>query len=402
MGRPVHLMGLVSDGGVHSHVNHLVALIKLCRRAGATPVVHMITDGRDTPPRSAEKFLGTVEHALASVRGHVSTVSGRYYAMDRDNRWERTEMAWNAAVRGEGRQARSAQDAIRKAYAATEDDEFILPTCIEGGERIHNDDSVIFFNFRKDRPRQMVGALFQPGFEHFDRGGFHAARVTCMMEYDQWFGLPFAFDHEVPGVTLGQVLSDAGIAQFHCAETEKYAHVTFFFNGGRSEPLPGEERLLIPSPKVPTYDLKPEMSAPEVAAAVVDALRSRTFPFIVVNFANGDMVGHTAVRESVIEAVEVLDREVGRVLDTAAEEGYSVILTADHGNCDEMVDPVTGEPHTQHTVYPVPCLILDEMPWRLSVGAGIDCIAPTVLSLMGLPRPQAMEGNSLLIAPVRV
>jgi 2,3-bisphosphoglycerate-independent phosphoglycerate mutase len=401
-GRPVHLMGLVSDGGVHSHINHLIALIKLCRRKGAVPVLHMFTDGRDTPPRSAASYLGPVQNALSSVGGRIVTVSGRYYAMDRDNRWERTEMAFNALVHARGRSAETAADAIRQAYAANEDDEFIVPTVIQGGEPIENGDSVVFFNFRKDRPRQTVSALFAPDFEHFDRGGFRGAEVTCMMAYDQRYGLPFAFDHETPAVTLCQVLSDTGIDHFHCAETEKYAHVTFFFNGGRGEPLPGEERLLIPSPKVATYDLKPEMSAPEVADAVVDALRSRQFPFIVVNFANGDMVGHTAVRSAVIEAVEVLDREVGRVLDAAEEEGFSVILTADHGNCDEMVDPVTGEPQTQHTVYPVPCLVVDEIPWRLSIGAGIESIAPTVLALMGLPKPSAMHGSSLLIAPVRV
>ncbi len=401
-GRPVHLMGLVSDGGVHSHINHLAALIKLCRRRGATPVVHMITDGRDTPPRSAETFLAPVEAALQHAGGCIGTVSGRYYAMDRDNRWDRTEMAWRAFVQGKGRAAASPREAIRQAYAAGEDDEFIVPTVIAGAERIENGDSVIFFNFRKDRPRQTVTALFNPDFDQFDRGDFRAADVTCMMEYDQWYGLPYAFDHETPIVTLGQVLEDAGLAQFHCAETEKYAHVTFFFNGGRGEPFPGEERVLIPSPKVATYDLQPEMSAAEVADTVVDALRSRSFPFVVVNFANGDMVGHTAVREAVIEAVEVLDREVGRVLDTALEEGYSIILTADHGNCDEMIDPVTGEPQTQHTVYPVPCLIIDETPWRLSIGSGIDSIAPTVLSLMGLPKPSAMEGPSLLVAPVKV
>ncbi|MEA3278231.1 MAG: 2,3-bisphosphoglycerate-independent phosphoglycerate mutase [Pseudomonadota bacterium] len=401
-GRPVHLMGLVSDGGVHSHVNHLVALIKLCRRKGATPVVHMFTDGRDTPPRSAASFLDPVESALAAVGGHIATVAGRYYAMDRDSRWERTEIAWRAMTEAKGRAAGSPAEAIRQAYAAGEDDEFIVPTVIAGGERVENGDSVIFFNFRKDRPRQTVSALSQQDFEHFDRGDFDGAQVTCMMEYDQWSGLPFAFDHEAPAVTLGQVLCDAGLSQFHCAETEKYAHVTFFFNGGRSEPFPGEERLLVPSPKVATYDLKPEMSAPEVADAVVDALHSRSFPFVVVNFANGDMVGHTAAREAVIEAVEVLDREVGRVLDAAVEEGYSIILTADHGNCDEMVDPITGDPHTQHTVYPVPCLIADEMPWRLSIGAGIESIAPTVLSLIGLPKPPAMHGESLLLAPVRL
>ncbi len=401
-GRPVHLMGLVSDGGVHSHVEHLVALIELCKQTGATPVVHLFTDGRDTAPRSAASYLDPVEDALSAAGGQIATVSGRYYAMDRDNRWERTEAAWRAMVEGEGRRAGSARDAIEKAYAAAQGDEFILPTVIDGGARIETGDNVISFNFRKDRPRQMVSAIFREGFDRFDRGGFRGADVTCMMEYDQLFGLPFAFDSEKPPVTLGRVLSDEGIPQFHCAETEKYAHVTFFFNGGHGDPLPGEERRLIPSPKVATYDMMPEMSASGVATAVVDALQSGQFPFIVVNFANGDMVGHTAVRESVIRAVEVLDHEVGRVLDAASQEGYSVILTADHGNCDEMVDPVTGEPQTQHTVYPVPCLIIDEKPWRLSVGAGIDRIAPTVLDLMGLAKPEAMQGESLLLSQIEL
>ena len=222
-----------------------------------------------------------------------------------------------------------------------------------------------------------------------------------MMRYDQTYKMPIAFHHESPGVTLGQILSDAGIRQFHCAETEKYPHVTFYFNGGQSEPLPGEDHYLIPSPRVETDDLKPEMSAPEVATAVVEALGRQEYPFIVVNFANGDMVGHTAVREAVIAAVEALDREVGRVLDAAVAAGYAVILTADHGNCDEMVDPVTQTPHTQHTLYPVPCLVIDPVPWNLSIGAGLDAIAPTVLALMGLPKPAAMHGHSLLLSPAR-
>jgi 2,3-bisphosphoglycerate-independent phosphoglycerate mutase len=359
----------------------------------------MITDGRDTPPRSAAEYLGALEHALGEAGGHIATVSGRYYAMDRDNRWERIEMAWQAVVEGRGRKAESARDAIRIAYERTEDDEFIAPTCIEGGARIEEGDSVIFFNYRKDRPKQIVRSLFQKDFNEFERGSFQSAEVTCLMEYDSAFGLPFAFEHEAPAITLCQVLSDARLPHFHCAETEKYAHVTFFFNGGRSEPMPHEVRELIPSPKVPTYDMQPEMSAPGVADAVIKALHSKDYPFIVVNFANGDMVGHTAVRESVIQAVEVLDEQVGRVMDAAVAEGYSVILTADHGNCDEMVDPVTGSPHTQHTLYPVPCLIIDKIPWRLSIGAGIDRIAPTVLALMGIPKPAAMPTESLLLMP---
>ncbi len=397
--RPIHLMGLVSDGGVHSHVQHLNALIKLCEQQGARPMVHMVTDGRDTPPRSASSYLDSVEASLERAGGRIATVSGRYYAMDRDNRWERTELAWRAMVDGEGRHAESARAAIEDAYAQGENDEFIRPTIVAGAELIEDGDQVIHINFRKDRPRQMVSAFFKPDFDAFDRRGVTGVKVTCMMEYDQSFALPFAFDHDMPKITLGQILSEDGLAQLRCAETEKYAHVTFFFNGGRDEPFPGEERILVPSPKVATYDLQPEMSAPEVADKVVEAIERRTFPFIVVNFANGDMVGHTAVREAVIAAVEALDREVGRVLDAAVEHGYSVILTSDHGNCDEMVDPVTGDPHTQHTLYPVPCLILDEVPWRLSVGGGINDIAPTVLQLMGIATPDAMDGRSLLLGP---
>ncbi len=398
-GRPVHLLGLVSDGGVHSHLSHLVALIELCARQGARPQVHVITDGRDTPPRSIEGYLPPLEAALEAAGGGIATLSGRYYSMDRDHRWERTEMAWRAMVDREGRTAATLREGITAAYAADEDDEFIRPTVIAGGEPILSGDPVIFFNFRKDRPRQTVTALFAEEFHHFDRRGFSPAAVTCLMEYDAGYKLPCAFRHEMPEVTVAKVVSDAGLAQFHCAETEKYAHVTFFYNGGTADPLPGEERSLIPSPRVATYDLQPAMSAPEVADSVIRALHSRRFPFIVVNFANGDMVGHTAVREAVVEAVEVLDREVGRVLDAARENGYSIILTSDHGNCDEMVDPVTADPHTQHSLYPVPCLIADETPWRLSIGAGIGSVAPTVLQLLGLPIPKEMHSRTLLLGP---
>jgi 2,3-bisphosphoglycerate-independent phosphoglycerate mutase len=399
--RPLHLLGLVSDGGIHSHIRHLTALIKLAKRNGARPMLHMITDGRDTPPRAAADYLAPLEEALNPADGRIATLSGRYYAMDRDNRWDRTRMAFDALVHRQGRQAASARAAIAAAYAAGEDDEFISPTLIEGGEAVRDDDTLIFFNFRKDRPRQTVAALFNPDFDQFDRGGFSRAAVTCMMEYDQWYGLPVAFDHETPSVTLGEVISDAGLAQLHCAETEKYAHVTFFFNGGQTDPYPKEDRILIPSPQVATYDLQPQMSAPEVAEALVGALNERKHAFIVANFANGDMVGHTAVREAILEAITVLDREVGRVIEAARANGYSVVLTADHGNCDEMIDPLSGDPHTRHTIYPVPCLVIDETPWILSVDGGIVDIAPTVLNLMGMPVPERMQGKSLLLKPAK-
>jgi 2,3-bisphosphoglycerate-independent phosphoglycerate mutase len=360
----------------------------------------MITDGRDTPPRSAKKYLRALDEALAAAGGVYSTVSGRYFAMDRDHRWDRTKLAFDAFVHGEGRRADSARSAIEQAYANDEDDEFIRPTVIDGGETIRDGDPVIFFNFRKDRPRQIVSALYNRELDAFDRGGFGAAEVSCMMEYDPWYGLPQAFPHEMPPVTLGEVLSDAGLPQFHCAETEKYAHVTFFFNGGRGDPFPGEERCLIPSPQVATYDLKPEMSAVEVGDAVVQAIAVGGYGFVVVNFANGDMVGHTGDLGAAVRAVETLDRQVGRVLDAAVAAGYSALVTADHGNCDLMVDPETDEPHTQHTTNPVPMLVVDRQRWVLRAAGGLADVAPTVLHLMGLPVCNAMSGTSLLVKPI--
>lgn len=399
--RPLHLIGLVSEGGVHSHLRHLLALVELCRRRGARPLLHLITDGRDTPPRSALASLASVEAALEGAGGAVATVMGRYFAMDRDTRWERTEAAWRAIVRSEGRRAGSAREAIAAAYEAGENDEFIKPTILPRAEPIVAGDRAVFFNFRKDRTRQLTAALFRGDFNHFDRGHYEPISVTCFTQYDSWYGLPYAFEQDRPRTTLAEIVSKAGLKQFHCAETEKYPHVTYFLNGGQGEAFSGEDRVIIPSPKVATYDLAPEMSADAVADAVVDAIRSRQYAFVVVNFANGDMVGHTAVPDAIIKAVETLDREAGRVLDCAVAEGCSAILTADHGNCDEMVDPATGEPHTQHTVYPVPCLIVDETPWQLSTGGGLANVAPTVLHLMGLKIPDTIQGQSLLLKPIR-
>jgi 2,3-bisphosphoglycerate-independent phosphoglycerate mutase len=398
--RPLHLLGLVSDGGVHSHVAHLLALIDLCRRKGARPLLHMITDGRDTAPKSALHGLAELEQSLAHAGGQIVTIAGRYYGMDRDRRWDRTERAWRAVVLGKGRRAATAQAAIEGAYASGKADEFINPTVIGGYRGITRGDPVVSFNFRKDRPRQIVAALARPDFEGFDRGEAPLVAVTCMMEYEHRLGLPFAFTPEAPAVTLNRILSDRGIRQLHCAETEKYAHVTYFFNGGSQDRLPGEDHRLIPSPQVATYDLKPEMSAPAVSDAVVRAIGEGGYGFIVVNFANGDMVGHTGDLRAAVRAVEALDRHVGRVLDAAVAAGYSVLLTADHGNCDLMVDPETDEPHTQHTTNPVPLLAVDEVRWVLAPSGGLADVAPTVLQLMGLEVPEAMSGRSLLIKPM--
>ncbi|SEQ08430.1 2,3-bisphosphoglycerate-independent phosphoglycerate mutase [Ectothiorhodospira magna] len=395
--RPLHLVGLVSDGGVHSHIRHLHALIELCGRHDARPVVHMITDGRDTAPKSSPTHVPALEQALAAHGGRIATVTGRYYAMDRDQRWERTQLAFDAMVHGKGIKASSAAAALTAAHEAGETDEFIKPRIIDKAGLIRAGDPVLFFNFRNDRPRQLTEALAQAAFSHFDRGNFTPAAVTCLTRYDARYELPVAFLPERPQVTLSRILSEAGLRQLHCAETEKYAHVTFFFNGGVEQPAPGEDHVMIPSPKVATYDLKPEMSAPEVAAATIKALQSGDYDFVLVNFANGDMVGHTAVYEAVVKAVEALDTAVGQVLDVAVDAGYSVILTADHGNCEELIDPATGEPHTQHSMYPVPCLIIDSTLWRLNSGAGLSAIAPTVLQLMGLTQPVEMTGKSLLL-----
>jgi 2,3-bisphosphoglycerate-independent phosphoglycerate mutase len=395
-GRPVHLLGLVSDGGVHSHLRHLLALMELCRRRRVPPLVHMVCDGRDTAPRAALAYLPPLERALEEAGGAVVTVMGRWFAMDRDRRWERVERAWRAVVLGKGRPAASSRAAIEAGYARGEGDEFIAPTVLPGYTGIQAGDVVISFNFRKDRPRQMVAALARLDFDGFDRGDSPLAAVTCMMEYDTRLGLPYAFEPERPAVTLSQVIGAAGLCQLHCAETEKYAHVTHFFNGGSGDLAPGEEHRLVPSPRVATYDLKPEMSAQEVADAVIEALRSGRFGFLLVNFANGDMVGHTGRRHAVLRALEALDTQVGRVLDAAVAAGWSAVLTADHGNCELLVDPLTDMPHTQHTTFPVPCVVIDRDYWRLAGRGGLADVAPTVLQLLGLPQPRAMTGRSLL------
>ncbi len=396
-GRPLHLMGLVSDGGVHSHLDHLKALILLCQRHGVTPQLHMITDGRDTAPQAALDYLPELEALLEECGGFIGSVSGRYYAMDRDQRWDRVKLAWDNLVHGEGIEADSAQQAIRDAYAAGDGDEFIKPSRMPRLDSPRAGDELVFFNFRNDRARQICAAFALERFDEFDRGADYApVTVTTMTYYDARLGAPVAFAPVRPEVTLASVIADAGLRQLHCAETEKYAHVTFFFNGGREPPFLGEDRKLIDSPRVATYDLQPEMSAPEVADAVVAALEGGEYAFIVVNFANGDMVGHTAKRDAIIQAVAALDREVGRVLEAARAQGYAVVLTADHGNCDEMIDPATGKPHTQHSNHPVPCMVIDDAVSGLVDGGNLSAIAPTVLQLMGIEQPAAMTGQSVI------
>ncbi len=394
----LHLLGLVSDGGIHSHLDHLLALIEMARDHGVRPLLHMITDGRDTAPNCATRFLDAVEPALETAGGAIVTITGRYFAMDRDNRWDRVKIAWQAIVEGECRQADNAREAIESAWAADQADEFIKPVRLPGYGKPKPGDQFMFFNFRNDRPRELTQALALSPFEGFDRGDeFRCFPMTTMTEYESGYNLPVVFDKESPKVTLGELIAKAGIKQYHSAETEKYPHVTFFFNGGRELPYTGEDREMVDSPKVATYDLQPQMSAYELCDLINAAIRKRRYGFIVCNFANGDMVGHTGVRDSVIQAVEVLDEVVGKVIEEAQEHDYSVVLTADHGNADLMVDPISGTPHTQHTVYPVPCLVVDKSQWRLSTGAGLSAVAPTVLQLMGLEQPPEMTGKSLLI-----
>ncbi len=395
--RPIHLLGLVSNGGVHSHVRHLCALIRMCKTEGVIPAMHIITDGRDTSPKSAIRFVRQLRETLKASNGSISTMIGRFYAMDRDSRWDRTKLAWDLMVHGEGKPMTSAIDAIEACYADGKTDEFIPPYIMQDGATIEPHDALIFFNFRNDRPRQLAEALGMDDFKGFERKNYEPITVTCITEYDKKLLAPVAFTPERPATNLSHTICLSGFKQLHCAETEKYAHVTFFFNGGRETPYAGEDRIMIDSPKVKTYDEAPEMNAKKVADTIIEAVNQQKHSFIVVNFANGDMVGHSAIPEAIIKAVETLDKEVGRVLDEAVKNDYSVILTADHGNCDEYIDPFTGEPSTQHTVYPVPCLIIDEEFWRLRTNAGLSHLAPTILELMGLPKPDAMEGNSILL-----
>lgn len=403
-GGRLHLVGLLSDGGVHSHNTHLYALVEMAKRQGLKDVcIHALTDGRDTPPKSAGGYLGELEGELARIGlGRVATVVGRYYAMDRDNRWDRVERAWRALVLGEGEATASAEAAIAAAYAAGETDEFVKPRVIcDAGEpvgTIRTGDGLIFFNFRADRARELTRTLTETGFARFNRPQCpQLSTFVCMTEYDETFDLPVAFPSESYPDLLGTVVSRAGLKQLRIAETEKYAHVTFFFNGGEETPAPGEDRILIPSPKeVATYDQKPAMSAVEVTDEVVRRVTGGEYALIVLNFANPDMVGHTGILPAAIEAMETVDDCVGRVIEAVLAAGGGALITADHGNCEQMSDN-DGSPHTAHTANLVPLILVDPQRQGCSLREGILAdIAPTILAMLDLPQPEAMSGRSLL------
>jgi 2,3-bisphosphoglycerate-independent phosphoglycerate mutase len=401
----LHLLGLVSDGGVHSHEDHLIALLAACKRRGVRPVLHAFLDGRDTPPRSGHDHLARVLPHVAAANGCVATVIGRYFAMDRDNRWDRVGRAYRAIVCREGIAAKDALGAVEAAYAQGEGDEFVQPSVIDGGVALEDGDAALFFNFRSDRARELTNALTsaRPSrFEaHLDRKKVARPGIfVCLTEYDAEFELPVAFAPEMPKHILGEILAAARLPQLRMAETEKYAHVTFFFNNGREAPFEGEDRVLVPSPRdVATYDHKPEMSAEPLTRALLEKLDERHYAFILVNFANPDMVGHTGVLPAAVKAVETIDCCLDRVTEKLLALGGQALVTADHGNCEQMIDPATGGPHTAHTTNPVPIywITRDAAGRRLQSG-GLADLAPTVLALLGVPAPPEMTGHSLIVS----
>lgn len=399
-GSSLHLTGLLSDGGVHSHINHLFALIDMAKENNVKNVyVHVFLDGRDVPPKCAVEYIDMLEkHMKEAGLGKIVTVSGRYYAMDRDKRWERIELAYDAMTLGEGRHASSAKEAVIKAYSLSETDEFVVPTIVEGSfAPISASDSVIMFNFRPDRAREITRALVSESFDGFDRKKkANDLCYVCMTQYDAEISeVEIAYPPERLDDTLGEYLSKLGLSQLRIAETEKYAHVTFFFNGGVEAPNRNEKRILIPSPKVATYDMKPEMSAFEVTDAVLSEIDKDEFDVIVLNFANADMVGHTGVMEAAISAIEALDLCVDRIANKVLEKGGQILLTADHGNADVMLDD-DGNVVTAHSTNPVPLVHISNDPVKLKDGGRLADLAPTLLSLMNIPVPEKMTGKSLI------
>ena len=401
----LHIYGLVSTGGVHSSLDHVLALIKMAADNGLTKVyVHGFLDGRDTPPSSACEYLQIVEDELKKYNlPPVATILGRYYIMDRDNRWDRVEKGYNALLLGEGEHAPTSVEGVKQSYAKGETDEFVLPTVIGDEEavnasRIHDNDSIIFFNYRPDRAREITKAINFADFDGFDRKKvLKNILYTTMTSYEATFTFPVAFPKERMVNILGDVLEANGINQFRTAETEKYAHVTFFFNGGIDEPQPHETRVLVASPKVATYDLQPEMSAPEVCENVLKAIDDPKYQFILINFANPDMVGHTGVIEAATKACKVVDECVGKIADACKEHGIVMLLTADHGNSETMVDESTGKPQTAHTTNEVPFVLINAPQGTELRQTGALCdVAPTVLQLFGIEQPKEMTGKSLI------
>lgn len=401
----LHMFGLVSDGGVHSHNEHIYGLLELAKRQGIKNVyVHCFLDGRDTPPASGKEYVEQLEEKMKEIGvGEVASVMGRYYAMDRDNRWERVEKAYNALVRGVGETAKSGPAGIQASYDADTTDEFVLPTVVmkDGAPvaTIKDNDSIIFYNFRPDRAREITRVFCDDNFEGFNRGPRVKTTYVCFTEYDVTIeNKQVAFVKEEITNTFGEFLAQKGLKQARLAETEKYAHVTFFFNGGVEEPNEGEDRILVKSPKVATYDLQPEMSAYEVCDKLVEAIKSDKYDVIIINFANPDMVGHTGVEAAAIKAIEAVDECVGKAVDAVKAVDGQMFICADHGNAEQLIDEETGEPFTAHTTNPVPFILVNADPaYKLREGGCLADIAPTLIELMGLEQPTEMTGKSLLV-----
>ena len=401
----IHFMGLLSDGGVHSHNTHLYGLLEMAKREGLEKVfVHCFLDGRDTPPASGKSYIEALQAEMKKIGvGQIGVVSGRYYAMDRDNRWDRVEKAFAALTKGEGVRGTDAAEAVQASYDEGVTDEFVLPTVIEKDGKpvtvISDNDSIVFFNFRPDRAREITRAFCDDDFKGFARERRIPLTYVCFTDYDPTIpNKLIAFKKVSLSNTFGEYLAAHKMTQARIAETEKYAHVTFFFNGGVEEPNEGEDRILVKSPKVPTYDLQPEMSAPEVCDRLTEAIRSGKYDVIIINFANPDMVGHTGVIDAAVKAVETVDACVGRTVEAIKEVDGQLFICADHGNCEQMVDYTTGEPHTAHTTNPVPFILVNADPkYKLRENGVLADIVPTLLELMGMEQPSDMTGKSLLI-----
>ncbi len=400
-GKAVHILGLLSDGGVHSHQDHLAAMAEMAAQRGAEKIyLHAFLDGRDTPPKSAQPSLQLMDETFAKLgKGRTATIIGRYFAMDRDNRWDRVEQAYSLIVDSKAEfEAANAQAALEAAYARGESDEFVKATRIGAPAQVEDGDAVVFMNFRADRARELTRAFVEPDFADFARARApKLASFVMLTQYAASIKAPIAFAASSLDNVLGEYLAKNGKTQLRIAETEKYAHVTFFFSGGREEPFEGEERILIPSPKVATYDLQPEMNAPIVTDRIVEAIEQQRYDVIVVNYANGDMVGHTGVFSAAVKAVECLDECVGRIVAALDKVGGEALITADHGNVEQMEDESTGQAHTAHTCEPVPFIYVGKRALTIREGGVLADVAPTMLTLMGLPKPAEMTGESIVV-----